>query len=198
MCSEISTATQGPADSFLDSIEISPLTCGIGAEVLGFDFSTTVSDTQKEFLNQALFEHQVLLFRDQKLDEEQFVRFSQLFGECRVMWQNKRYPSRNKFTHYLSNVDLDGNSIGQHPDINSTYWHSDGSWSNPPARATVLNAIEVPEGYGSTYFANMYQVFNKLDQSHKNRLWKYSAEHNFELARVSRDGRLPWQWWSTR
>jgi taurine dioxygenase len=170
------------------------LTKTFGAVVSGLDLSKDIPESVKSALKQALFDHQVLLFRQQALNEDQQIQFAQIFGPCRVHWQNKHYPSKNNLAHYLSNVDTEGLPMGDHPDPGSTHWHSDGSYSRQPSRATVLYGIEVPVEDGATHFANMYQVYEDLDQSLKVSLQNLYAEHNFELARATRQRRMPRQW----
>ncbi len=178
----------------LEALHFMPLSETFGAQVSGLDLSKTITESQKSALNQALVDHQVLLFRQQDLTEDQQIHFAQIFGPCRALWQNQDYPSANNLAHYLSNVDTEGQPIGRHPDPGSTHWHSDGSWSPQPSRATVLYGIRVPEGEGATHFANMYQIYEDLDQSVKNHFKRLQAEHNFELARATRQRRMPWQW----
>jgi taurine dioxygenase len=194
MKSENSTQIE-KSDKSSGTMQFTPLSPSFGVEVRGLNISEALSDPVKATLKQALFQHQVLLIRQQRLDEEQQVRFAHIFGTCRRMWQIAHYPSHNEFTHYLSNVDREGKPVGHHPDIDSTYWHSDGSWSRHPARATVLNALRVPAGEGNTHFANLYQMYESLDPSSRARLEKLKAEHHVELSRAARYGRLPSQWW---
>ncbi len=181
-----------------ESIQFSPLTPTLGAEVSGLDVANGVPDSVKPVLKQALLDYQVLLFRQQFLNDEQQIQFAQIFGPCREMWQSGHYRSNSKFIHYLSNVDRDGVPVGVHPDRNSTYWHSDGSTVPVPAKATVLNAIQVPEEAGKTHFASMYQLYEYLDQATKDRLANYEAEHHLGFRRAARHKRMPWQWWQAR
>ena len=176
------------------ALSYTPLSETFGVLVSGVDLSKNVPETMKSALQEALFKHQVLLFRHQNLSEDQQVQFAQIFGHCRVLWQNPHYPSKNDLVHYLSNVDRKGKPIGRHPDPGSTHWHSDGSWATEPSRATVLGAIQVPEGEGTTHFANMYRLYDDLEQRTKDYFETLKAEHNFEIARAARQQRLPSQW----
>lgn len=171
-----------------------PLSETFGALISDLDLSKNISKNIKLALRQALFDHQVLLFRQQDLSEEQQIHFAQIFGPCRVLWQNQHYPSKNNLAHYLSNVDTEGRPICLHPDPGSTLWHTDGSWLHQPSIATVLYGIQVPEEEGQTHFANMYQTYEDLDQSMKVSLQNLYAEHNFDLARATRQRRMPRQW----
>ena len=159
--------------------------------------SESVSGDDKTTLNRMLLERQLLLFRRQNLNEDQQVRAAEIFGPCQTAWQSRHYPSRNSLVRYLSNVDPSGSPIGRHPDLDSSYWHSDGSWARCPPKATALYAMQVPEGEGATHFVNMYQVYDNLDRTTKARLKKLHAEHDLEMSRATRYRRMPWQWWST-
>ncbi|MBL4702574.1 MAG: TauD/TfdA family dioxygenase [Phycisphaeraceae bacterium] len=181
-----------------ESILFSPLTPTLGAEVSGLDVANGVPDSVKTVLKQALLDYQVLLFRQQFLNDEQQIEFAQIFGPCREMWQPEHYRSNSKFIHYLSNVDRDGVPVGIHPDRNSTYWHSDYTHVPVPARATVMNAVQVPEDAGKTHFINMYQQYEYLDQATRDRLGNYEAEHHMGFRRAARNKRLPWQWRQAR
>lgn len=182
-------AAQEPA-----GLDMMPLTPGFGMSVRGFDFSVDVPAEKKDRLRRALFDHQILVFPGQTLDEDDQARFAGIFGPCRPLWQNRHYQSSNPLTHYLSNVTREGQPIGRHPDPDSALWHSDGSWARTPSVATVLYAVDVPEASGPTHFANMYAVYDGLPDRDKERLGRLGAEHHAELSRSGRDGRLPWQW----
>ena len=175
-------------------LSYTPLSETFGALVSGLDLSKDISEPVKSALKQALFKHQILLFRHQNLSEDQQVQFAQIVGPCRTLWQNQHYPSNNSLVHYLSNVDMEGKPLGRHPDPGSTHWHSDGSWAIQPSRATVLYGIRVPDEAGTTHFANMYQLYDDLEQQTKDYFKTLKAEHNFEIARASRQQRMPSQW----
>ena len=53
-----------------ETINVSPVTPRIGAEVDGLTLAKPLSNRQVDELHQALAEHQVLFFRDQPLDVE--------------------------------------------------------------------------------------------------------------------------------
>jgi taurine dioxygenase len=186
----------GISSSAAAVLSVRPLTATFGAEILGLDFTNSVAEETRQHIQRALTEYQVLLFRQQFLNEEQQVRFAEIFGVCRTMWQNPHYPAKNHAIHYLSNVDQNGAPLGRHPDPDSAFWHSDGSWSHKPPLATVLNAVQVPESEGDTQFANLYQVYADLDQANRNRFAKMMAEHHVDISRASRNRRWPRQWWS--
>ncbi|EMI41145.1 Taurine catabolism dioxygenase TauD/TfdA [Rhodopirellula sp. SWK7] len=175
-------------------VQCSQLTSEFGVEITGVDLTQMSQESMQPFLKRFLLDHQVLLFRDQLLDETQQVRLAQSLGPCRKMWQIDHYVSDNEFVQYLSNVDRQGRFVGSHPDPHSTCWHVDGSHTHVPSKATILNALQVPPNSGHTMFASLYQIYDSLDDETKIQLAKHEAEHHIEFRRARRNGRLPWQW----
>lgn len=176
------------------SVRCSKLTPKFGVEITGWDLTETPKEAVQTFLKRSLLDHQILIFRNQLLDEQQQVRLAQSIGPCRKMWPADHYASDSEFVQYLSNVDRQGRFIGLHPDRHSAYWHVDGTHVLVPPKATMLNALQVPCDSGHTMFASLYQLYETLDDETKNRYAEYEAEHHVEFRRAKRNGRLPWQW----
>ena len=180
------------------SIQFSPLTPAMGAEVAGLDIASGVPESKEPLLKKALLDYQILLFRGQYLNDEQQVRFARIFGPLRPAWQAEHYRSSSEFAHYLSNVDRSGVPVGFHPDRNSTYWHTDHTHVPVPAKATVLNAVQVSADSGKTHFINMQQEYENLAQATKDRYASYVAEHHLGFRRAARNNRMPSQWLQAR
>ena len=67
-----------------ESIEVTPVTPRIGANVAGLTRAKPLSNRQVEELHLALAEHQVLFFRDQPMDVDAHKRFGRYFGELQI------------------------------------------------------------------------------------------------------------------
>ena len=67
-----------------ESIEVTPVTPRIGANVAGITLAKPLSNRQVEELHLALAEHQVLFFRDQPMDVDAHKRFGRYFGELHI------------------------------------------------------------------------------------------------------------------
>src|SRR6266702_2200219 len=67
-----------------ETINVTPVTPRIGAEVHGLTLAKQLSNRQVEELHQALAEHQVLYFRDQPLDMEGHKAFGRYFGDLHI------------------------------------------------------------------------------------------------------------------
>jgi len=77
----------------------------------------------------------------------------------------------------LSNVRKDGEPIGL-ADA-GTYFHTDYSYLEVPARATLLYSIEVPSKGGDTLFANQHAAYDDLPQLKKKQLENLVALHHY-------------------
>ena len=63
------------------NIEIIPLSSAIGAEIKGIDLRDPLSAEVQRVVEQAWFDHVIVLFRDQHLSYEQQRAFANNFGE---------------------------------------------------------------------------------------------------------------------
>ena len=68
----------------MSSIEITPVTAAIGAEVRGVDLREELSDVDVKVIRQALLDHLVVFFRDQHITDEQQLAFALRFGPMHV------------------------------------------------------------------------------------------------------------------
>src|SRR5947208_2775245 len=105
----------GPATAA--ALDIRPLAPGIGAEIRGLDLAQPMSDAVFAEIERAWHRHNVLLFRDQSLTEEQEVDFGGRFGPLaqrinKVPTGHVKHPS----VMLISNVRENGELIGALPD----------------------------------------------------------------------------------
>ena len=66
------------------TIELRKSTPIIGAEIFGVDLSKPLSNQQFQEVHDALMDHLVIFFRDQKLDIKQHKAFGRRFGKLHV------------------------------------------------------------------------------------------------------------------
>ncbi len=154
-----------------------PLSAGFGAESTGFDLSQPLSDAAFEEIGAAFFRAQVLVFRHQRLTPAQFVAFARRFGppEPHVIDQFHHPDDPNILI--LSNRVENGRPLGL-ADA-GTYFHTDYSYLDVPARATTLYSIEVPAAGGNTLFADQYAAYDDLDNAMKRRIEPLLGIHHY-------------------
>ena len=153
------------------------LSDGFGLESDDVDLSRPLSDTAFAELEKAFFEGQVLTLRGQNLTPAQFVAFASRFGppEPHVIDQFHHPVDPNILI--LSNRRRDGVPLGL-ADA-GTYFHTDYSYLEVPARATTLYSIEVPQKGGNTLFANQYAAYDGLADATKRRIEPMIGIHHY-------------------
>ena len=154
------------------TIEVNPVTPGIGAEISGVDLSSSLGNQQFQEVHDALMEHQVIFFRDQSIDLEQQNSFGRRFGELHI---HPGSPAPEGHPEILV-VHADENSkriAGQH-------WHSDVSCDLEPPMGSILHLNTVPPSGGDTIFASMYEAYDALSDRLKTYLEGLTAVHDGE------------------
>jgi len=154
-----------------------PLAAGFGLEAEDLDLSQPMSDARFADVFDAFLRGQVLVVRGQRLTPAQFVAWARRFGppEPHVIDQFHHPDDANILI--LSNRVIDGKPAGL-ADA-GTYFHTDYSYLDVPARATTLYSIEVPARGGNTLFANQYQAYDDLPAAMKRRIDPLIAVHHY-------------------
>lgn len=168
------------------SLTVNPLSDLMGGEILGFDCQQPPDTDTRDAIVDALYRHQVLVFRDQELTPEQQIAFSEAFGplEMHVNQQNRGYERPN--FHIVTNLDEDGAIMPEPPRdkaFNGTRtWHSDKSYMPKPSMATFLYGVEVTKQGGETLFASLTAAYDALDDAAKARLGELKCVHSWEYS----------------
>lgn len=159
------------------AIELRRLAPDFGLEAHGLDLSQPLPQAQFDELTRAFFAGQVLVVRGQRLSAKQFLDFARRIGppEPHVIEQF-HHPEYSEVL-ILSNVCRDGKPIGL-ADA-GTYFHTDYSYLDEPARATTLFSLQVPRRGGDTLFANQYAAYDDLPQAMKQRIDGLVALHHY-------------------
>jgi len=164
-------------------MEPKPLAPGFGLETSAVDASRPLSAREFAELEQTFFRGQLLVLRDQRLTPQQYLAFARRFGppEPHVIDQF-HHPEESNIL-ILSNRKKNGQPIGL-ADA-GTYFHTDYSYLQVPARATMLYSIEVPKAGGHTLFANQYVAYDELSDAMKRRIAPMIAVHHYGNRKVA-------------
>lgn len=138
---------------------ISPVSPSIGAEVSGIDLLEPLDPEAVQRLRQALLNHGVIFFRDQKLSPGQQMTFAEHFGEAVEYPFIKGLRDHPLVVPILKREGETANFGG--------VWHSDTAYLPEPPMATILYAKEVPKVGGDTLFADMYMAYETLSDGMK-------------------------------
>jgi taurine dioxygenase len=139
---------------------------------LGIDLTQPLSERQLGEVKQALADHMVIFFRDQKIDFEAHKRFARYFGDILIASSTLKWtmPGHPEITAI-------------HADENSKYvagedWHSDMSCEPIPPMGSILYLHTVPETGGDTVFSSMYAAYDALSERMKAYLEGLTALHD--------------------
>ena len=141
-------------------LALKKLSEGFGLEASGVNLSQPPSDAAFREIEKAFFAGQVLVFRNQKLTARQFLDFARRFGAPEPHVIDQFHHPEHADILILSNRREDGQPIGLQDA--GTYFHTDYSYLEVPARATLLYSLEVPKKGGDTLFANQYAAYDDL------------------------------------
>src|SRR5215472_3375401 len=141
------------------AIAVDRIAGALGAEISGVDLSQPLSDSVIAEIRQALLDHQVIFFRDQRLTPDQHLAFGRRFGKLQI---HDFVAAAEADEHILE--------VRKEPYETRNFgggWHTDVSYLEQPALGSVLYAHEVPEAGGDTLFANQYLAYDALSEGMK-------------------------------
>ncbi|RFU49549.1 TauD/TfdA family dioxygenase [Paraburkholderia sp. DHOC27] len=157
-------------------MRVEPLTCAIGAELIGVNLSHAVRDDELfAEIKSALFTHKVLFLRDQSLSRADHVGFARRFGEL------EDHPVLGSVPDHPGLVRI--YKTPEHPpDRYENAWHSDATWREIPQFGAVLHCLECPTVGGDTMWTNMALAYQNLPQHIKTQIADLRARHSIEAS----------------
>ncbi|MEH2084826.1 MAG: TauD/TfdA family dioxygenase [Nostoc sp.] len=156
------------ATSTLTKVKISAVDAPLGAIVTDFDASQAIAPEVILQLKQALRDRHILIFKDQKLSDEQLLNFALYFGALFVPSDETPVlaskPGETPVVIPISNVD------GGYTGTGELTFHSDHKWTPTPSSGSLLYALEIPSQGGDTYWLNTNLAYEALDEATKERI----------------------------
>src|SRR5215475_11578312 len=162
------------------SMTVSPLTPAVGAEIGNIDL-TALSAAEFAQIETAWHHHSVLLFRGQRLGDDDLLSFSRRFGELDPppnQEQGRMSPTGYPDIYVVSNVlDEKGQPIGA-LGAGEAVWHTDMSYLDLPPDASMLHALEIPPAGGDTWLCGMQAAWATLPEELKVRVRGRRIKHD--------------------
>ncbi len=161
-------------------IQVVPMDAALGAEIRGLDIASGVTPQVLDIVNAAWSEHLVLVFRKQRLSDDDLLAFSRLFGELDPPGPN---PYGAPFLEDYPEINVISNIVEDHRPkgglgSGEAVWHADMTYVDQPPKGAVLYALEIPPAGGNTYFANMLAAYDALPNDLKSRIQGRIAIHD--------------------
>ncbi len=152
-------------------IEVKPVAGTLGAEISGVDLADDLDNETFSEIHQALLEHLVIFFRNQKMTPEQHKAFARRFGELDVHEYVQGIDGHPEIIEVVKEADERDLNFGG-------TWHSDVTYQEKPALGSVLYALETPPHGGDTMFANQYLAYETLSEGMREMLSGMTAMHS--------------------
>jgi taurine dioxygenase len=154
-------------------LSVHPITPNIGAHIEGIDLANIGSTDIKNELRQALFEFQVLFFRQQQILPEQQVSIARIFGDPDKV---KSLFPRHESQKSIEKVE----SSPQGYRYGNDQWHADVTFSDNPPTGTVLYSHVIPPIGGDTLWSSATAVYKALPEKLRGYLADLEAIHSIE------------------
>lgn len=166
-------------------IRIVALDAPFGAEVHGVDLGAGPDDALMTALTEALYTHRVIVIRDQRLDEAQYLRFGREWGApIPHVLDHMRMPG---FPELMTVGNTEVRDRDPKIRNGAALWHTDQSYETVPASATMLYSLRAPACGGETQFCDMVAAYDTLDAATRARIDDLVVAHKYGRGRRRAD-----------
>lgn len=156
------------------ALRVEPMTCSIGAELVGVNLGAAARDAALfGEVRALLLRHKVLFLRDQDISRAEHVAFARRFGEL------EDHPVAGSDPEHPGLVRI-YKSTGDRKEHYENAWHCDATWRQAPPLGCVLRCIECPEVGGDTMWSNMAAAYEHLPETVKTQIADLRAKHGIE------------------
>ncbi len=179
------------------SITVTPATPGFFAEISGIDIARPLPPADRDAIEAAINRYAVVVFRGQKLSDDQQIDLSSHFGPIQSPAQRARHTGikhRLERTELadISNLDGDGKVLEVDAKrrldwLANRLWHTDASFRAIPGALSLLYAHVIPDEGGDTEFADMRAAYDALPDTTKKQLAGLVAMHSIWHSRGQLD-----------
>src|ERR1044072_9264732 len=148
------------------AVTVKTLNAAVGEEISGVDLAR-LNDAEFLPIEQAWNRYSALLFRDQKLTDDDLLAFSRRFGELDPppnQEHGRQSPEGYPDIYVVSNVLDDKGAPGGGLGAGEAVWHTDMSYLALPPDASMLYSLEVPPTGGDTWVLGMQAAWGTLPE----------------------------------
>ena len=154
--------------------------------VSGIDLTRRLSDTEVAAIHAGMDRFGVLVFHDQKLDDESQLAFSRQLGPLEQATGDIAAPQDRRVSmdlNDISNLDKHGEVLPRDDrrrlfGLGNQLWHSDSSFKEVPAKYSLLSARKIPPTGGNTEFADMRAAYDALDEATRREVHDLVCAHS--------------------
>lgn len=137
-----------------------PLAAAMGAEIRGVDLAT-ITDPQFAEVEDALYRHKMLYFRDQELTHAGHEAFSLRFGPFAEDAYTSGIPGHPNVHPLIKEADDRSRMVF------GEGWHTDSPFLPRPPAITVLRSVQIPPLGGDTIWCNSALAYATLSPAYQ-------------------------------
>jgi taurine dioxygenase len=168
------------------AISVKPLSDALGAEVSGVDVREDITGPELQCLEEAFKEHHLLCIRSAPLSPTEFARVASYFGEPQLQLLRDQ---RTGETPEVSVLESTYKTPESKPDdltmVRLSGWHTDDSYFEMPAKATLLQGLAIPASGGETRFSNTRRAYDDLPRATREKIDNLRAIHAYDTRRAT-------------
>jgi alpha-ketoglutarate-dependent 2,4-dichlorophenoxyacetate dioxygenase len=176
------------------SISIRQIHTLFAGEVSGVDVTQALTTADIAAIEAGMARYAVLVFRDQRITDEQQMAFTRNFGNIEdahggnITRDHERRLGQGMID--VSNLGKDHQPLEREDrrrlfNLGNRLWHSDSSFRSIPAKYSILSGRRVASKGGDTEFADMRAAYDALDASTKAEIEELICEHSLMYSRGS-------------
>ncbi|MUG94498.1 hypothetical protein F7734_19790 [Scytonema sp. UIC 10036] len=145
--------------------------------VFVYDFNNkTASDRDIQDLKELIYEHKIVVIKEQDLSPHQHCDFGYRLGELEKYYQPMYHHPEREEIFVSSNVSQNGQQIGVPK--TGKFWHADYAFMPKPFAFSMVYPQILPSQDRGTYFINMSQVYQCLPDDLKSIANESSCYHS--------------------
>jgi alpha-ketoglutarate-dependent 2,4-dichlorophenoxyacetate dioxygenase len=174
------------------TITVQPITATFGAEIGDVVLGKPLAAADLADIRAAFTKYAVLVFPDQRFDDDSQLDFARNFGplETTVFKARKEHKLRlHEHMADVGNLDAENRILAADDrqrlyNLGNRLWHTDSSFKRLPAYCSMLHARSIPPLGGQTEFADMRAAYDALPDATRRRIDGLVAEHSIMHSRA--------------
>jgi len=161
------------------SLDITPLSGTIGAEIRGVDLHQRLNAETVSAIRSALLDYKVIFLPGQHLSPAEHKEFAAYFGEI-----TNAHPVIPGIDEHKEVFEIDYTQArrilaGQKSEYGERdKWHTDVTFVETPPLGSILNAIVIPQAGGDTLWADTNAAYEGLSKPYRDLVDELSAIHD--------------------
>lgn len=131
----------------------------LGAEITDVDLLALDAEDAEE-IRQTVYRQKLVVFRDQHLDDRQYISVARSLGRPQIYFQDNYHHPEHPEIFVSSNIPMNGEKVG----VAGTgqFWHTDYSFFDEPLSMTMVYPKVVPSSRRETLYVDMERIYETL------------------------------------